>query len=39
LYAYGQANRADYLKLFPPDRAKIDAVYKELMDAFAEQQK
>jgi hypothetical protein len=39
LYAYGQANRADYLKLFPPDRAKIDAVYKELMDKFAEQQK
>jgi hypothetical protein len=39
LYAYGQANRPDYLKLFPPDRAKIDAEYRKLMDQFAEQQK
>jgi hypothetical protein len=39
LYAYGQANRADYLKLSAADRQKIDREYKALMDKFAEQQK
>jgi hypothetical protein len=39
LHVYGQNNRPDYLKLAAADRAKIDAVYKELMDKFAEQQK
>jgi hypothetical protein len=39
LHAYGQANRPAYEKLFPPDRAKIDAEYKALMAKFAERQK
>jgi hypothetical protein len=39
LYAYGQANRAQYLKLPAADRQKIDIAYKALMDKFAEQQK
>jgi hypothetical protein len=39
LYAYGQANRADYLKLAAKDRQKIDIEYKALMEKFAEQQK
>jgi phage recombination protein Bet len=36
LYAYGQANRADYLKLAAADRQKIDAAYKALMEKFAD---
>ena len=38
LYAYGQANRPNYEKLFPPDRKRIDVEYKALMNKFAEQQ-
>ena len=39
LYAYGQANRPTYEKLPPPERKKVDAEYKAMMNKFAERQK
>lgn len=39
LYSYGQQSRPLYLKLFPPDRKELDAIYKQMMEKFAEDQK
>jgi hypothetical protein len=39
LYNFAQQHRApSYNKLFPPDKQRVDAVYKELMEKFANEE-